>query len=233
MLPLRNKREYVVVSVGGSLIVPNEVDTTFLHNFRDLILSKVAEGDSFFIITGGGKTARRYQEAAREARGDLNREDLDWIGIHSTRLNAHLMRTLFSEHAQARIVKNPTRAIRKNAPIVIGAGWKPGWSTDYCAVLAAKHLGAKKLVNLSNIDYVYSADPRKDPNAQKIENIKWADFRAIIPDHWDPGLSSPFDPVATKEAESLGLEVAVINGTKLNEFNNYLDGKPFAGTTIS
>ena len=233
MLPLRNKREYVVVSVGGSLIVPNEVDTTFLHNFRDLILSKVAAGDSFFIITGGGKTARRYQEAAREARGDLNREDLDWIGIHSTRLNAHLMRTLFSEHAQARIVKNPTRAIRKNAPIVIGAGWKPGWSTDYCAVLAAKHLGAKKLVNLSNIDYVYSADPRKDPNARKIENIKWADFRAIIPDHWDPGLSSPFDPVAAKEAESLGLEVAVINGTKLDEFNNYLDGKPFAGTTIS
>ena len=234
MLPtLRNKREYVVVSVGGSLIVPNEVDTTFLHTFRDLILSKVAKGDSFFIITGGGKTARRYQEAAHEVRGDLHREDLDWIGIHSTRLNAHLMRTLFSEQAQARIVKNPTRAMRKNAPIVIGAGWKPGWSTDYCAVLAAKHLGAKKLVNLSNIDYVYTADPRKDPTAQKIENIKWNDFRAIIPDHWDPGLSSPFDPVAAKEAESLGLEVAVINGTKLDEFNNYLDGKPFAGTTIS
>jgi uridylate kinase len=234
MLPiLRSKREYVVVSVGGSLIVPNEVDTTFLHSFRDLILSKVAEGDSFFIITGGGKTARRYQEAAHVVRGDLNREDLDWIGIHSTRLNAHLMRTLFSEHAQARIIKNPTRRLTTRSQIVIGAGWKPGWSTDYCAVLAAKHLGAKKLVNLSNIDYVYTADPRKDPSAKKIEKIGWSDFRNIIPDHWDPGLSSPFDPVAAKEAESIGLEVAVINGGKLNEFNNYLDGKPFAGTVIS
>lgn len=228
-----SKREYVVVSVGGSLIVPGEIDTTFLHNFRALILSKVAEGDSFFIITGGGKTARRYQEAAHEVRGDLPRADLDWLGVHSTRLNAHLLRTLFEEQAQARIVKNPSRRLKARSSIVIGAGWKPGWSTDYCAVLAAKQLGAKKLINLSNIDYVYTADPKKDPNAQKIEKISWSDFRKIIPDHWDPGLSSPFDPVAAKEAESLGLEVAVINGGKLQEFNNYLDGKPFAGTIIS
>lgn len=233
MLSLHQKREYVVVSVGGSLIVPGEIDTTFLHSFRDLILAEVAGGKSFFIITGGGKTARRYQEAAHEVRGDLNREDLDWIGIHSTRLNAHLLRTLFAEHAQARIVKNPTRRIRAHAPIVIGAGWKPGWSTDYCAVLAAKHLGAKKLVNLSNIDHVYSADPRKDPNAKKLEKLGWEDFRKIIPDHWDPGLSSPFDPVAAKEAESLGLEVVIMNGQNLNQFSNYLDGKPFVGTTIS
>ncbi|MDR3548060.1 MAG: UMP kinase [Candidatus Pacebacteria bacterium] len=221
------------MSVGGSLIVPGEIDTTFLRAFHELILSEVAAGDSFFIITGGGRTARRYQEAAREARGDLDREDLDWLGIHSTRLNAHLLRTLFSEQAEARIVKNPTRRIRATAPVVIGAGWKPGWSTDYCAVLAAKQLGAKKLVNLSNIDYVYTADPKKDPTAQKIEKISWSEFRNIIPDHWDPGLSSPFDPVAAKEAESLGLEVAVINGHKLDQFKNYLDGKPFAGSIIS
>jgi uridylate kinase len=233
LLPIRPKHEYVVVSVGGSLIVPDEIDTNFLHQFRDLINQEVEKGKSFFIITGGGKTARRYQVAAREVRGDLQREDLDWIGIHSTRLNAHLLRTLFSEHAQARIIKNPTRRVSARAPIVIGAGWKPGWSTDYCAVLAAKHLGAKKLVNLSNIDYVYTKDPNKFPDAQKIEKTNWKDFRAIIPDHWDPGLSSPFDPVAAKEAESLGLEVAIINGKNFSEFKNYIDGKPFAGTTIS
>ncbi|MBA3789258.1 UMP kinase [Patescibacteria group bacterium] len=232
-LPFGTKREHVVVSVGGSLIVPDEIDTTFLNTFRSFILTEVEKGLSFFIITGGGKTARRYQDAANEVRGDLNREDLDWLGIHSTRLNAHLMRTLFQEHAQARIIKNPTRRVNSRAPIVIGAGWKPGWSTDYCAVLAAKHLGAKKLVNLSNIDYVYDKDPRKFPDAQKIEKIKWAEFRTIIPDHWDPGLSSPFDPVAAKEAEALGLEVALINGAKLDEFNNYLSAKPFIGTIIS
>jgi uridylate kinase len=55
----------------------------------------------------------------------------------------------------------------------------------------------------------------------------------MIPKEWDPGLSSPFDPVAAKEAEAIGLEVAIINGAKLEELSNYLDDKPFVGTIIS
>ncbi|MEO6536114.1 MAG: UMP kinase [Candidatus Paceibacterota bacterium] len=227
------KREYIVVSVGGSLIVPDGVDSEFLTSFRATILDHVTRGFSFYIVVGGGKTARNYQQAGEQVAGDLDKEDLDWLGIHSTRLNAHLLRTLFKDVAQDKIVKNPTRGLRGNDAVIIGAGWKPGWSTDYCAVLAAKKLGAKKLVNLSNIDYVYTADPRKDPTAQKIEKIGWADFRELIPKEWDPGLSSPFDPVAAKEAEHLHLEVAIINGKKLHEFDNYVDGKDFVGTIIS
>lgn len=229
------KREYIVVSVGGSLIVPEGIDIPFLQKLRTLVLEKTAQGSSFFIITGGGKLARNYQDAARDIRGTdaLDSEDADWLGIHSTRLNAHLLRTVFAEQAEARIVKNPTHRVRGKSSVVIGAGWKPGRSTDYSAVLAAKTLGAKRLVNLSNIDYVYTADPRIDPTATKIEKIGWADFRNIIPKEWDPGLSSPFDPVAAKEAEALGLEVAIINGSRLEEFKNYIDGKPFIGTVIS
>ncbi|MBU2220888.1 UMP kinase [Patescibacteria group bacterium] len=232
---VRTKREYIVVSVGGSLIVPQGIDTSFLKNLRSLVLEKTQEGSSFYIIAGGGRLARNYQEAATEIRGEdtLEREDMDWLGIHSTRLNAHLLRTIFIEEAQARIVKNPTHRLRGRESVVIGAGWKPGWSTDYCAVMAAKTLGAKKLVNLSNIDYVYTADPRKNPDATKIEKIDWDSFRKLIPSEWDPGLSAPFDPVAAREAEALGLEVAIINGEKLQEFKNYLNGEPFVGTVIS
>jgi len=227
------KREYVVVSVGGSLIVPDQIDTDFLARFRELILRKVKEGVSFYIVTGGGKLARRYQDAAKAARGDLSNEDADWIGIHSTRLNAHLFRTIFSELSRDRIVKDPTKALRGSDAVIIGSGWKPGNSTDYCAVMAAKKLGAKKLVNLSNIDYVYEKDPRTNPEAKRFEKMSWDDFRALIPKDWDPGLSSPFDPIAAKEAESMGLEVAIMNGAKLDEFEKYLDGQSFAGTTIS
>jgi uridylate kinase len=229
---IKSKREYVVVSVGGSLIVPDGIDTAFLKRFRELVLNQTRKGRSFFIITGGGKLARNYQEAAKEVRGDLEQHDADWLGIHSTRLNAHLMRTVFIEEAQARIVKNPTHKVRGKDSVIIGAGWKPGWSTDYCAVMAAKSLGAHKLVNLSNIDYVYTADPRKDPTATKSEEIGWPAFRKLIPDKWDPGLSSPFDPVAAKEAEALKLEVAIMNGAKLEEFERYLEGEAFAGTII-
>ena len=228
----RAKQEYIVLSVGGSLIVPGEIDVEFLTGFRSFILDKVRRGFSFFIITGGGHTARQYQEAGKHARGDLHPEDIDWLGIHATRMNAHLLRAVFLDDAQARIVKNPTRAIVPKKPIIIGAGWKPGWSTDYCAVMAAKKLGAKKLVNLSNIEYVYTADPKKDPTAQKIERIGWEDFRKLVPDHWDPGLSSPFDPIAAREAQHANLEVAVMHGKNLQALDDYISGKPFAGTVI-
>ena len=231
----KNKREYVVVSVGGSLLVPNGIDTSFITAFRELILKETRKGRSFYIVAGGGRLSRDYQDAARIIRGEaeLDREDMDWLGIHSTRLNAHLLRTVFIEEAQARIIKNPTHRIRGRESIVIGAGWKPGWSTDYCAVMAAKSLGATKVVNLSNIDYVYTDDPRTNPDAQRIERIGWSDFRKLIPDEWDPGLSSPFDPVASREAETLGIEVAVMNGANLGELEKYLSGAPFEGTVIS
>jgi uridylate kinase len=226
------ERERIIVSVGGSLIVPDGIDTDFLTRFKTLLLEKVQRGFTFSIITGGGKTCRRYQEAAA-AVTPLSPQDLDWIGIHSTRLNAQLLRNIFVGYAHAHVVKNPTIDIEADEPIIIAAGWQPGWSTDYCAVLVAKNLGARRLVNLSNIDYVYDKDPKKYSDARKLEKVSWSEFRGIIPDHWDPGLSSPFDPVAAKEAEALGLEVAIINGAKLEEFSNYLDGKPFVGTTIS
>ena len=100
-------------------------------------------------------------------------------------------------------------------------------------MLAAKGLGAKKLVNLSDIDYVYDKNPKEFPDAKKLERVDWKTFRTLIPDRWDPGLSSPFDPVAAQEAEALGLEVAVINGKSLGEFEKYLKGEPFVGTVIS
>lgn len=226
------ERERIVVSVGGSLIVPDGIDTDFLTRFKTLIIEKVQRGFSFTIIAGGGRTARRYQEAANDVT-PLSRQDLDWLGIHGTRLNGQLLRDIFVGYAHPQVIKNPTIDVDADEPIIIAAGWQPGWSTDYCAVLMAKNIGAKRLVNLSNIDYVYESDPRQNPDAKKIEHIDWASFRALIPKEWDPGLSSPFDPIAAKEAEALHLEVAIMSGARLEEFSNYLDDKPFVGTTIS
>jgi uridylate kinase len=229
---MSSTKERIVVSVGGSLIVPDGIDTDFLTRFKTLILEKVQRGFTFSIIAGGGKTARRYQDAAN-AVTPLSPQDLDWLGIHSTRLNGQLLRNIFAGYAHSQVIKNPTIDIDADEPVIIAAGWQPGCSTDYDAVLIAKNLGAKRLVNLSNTDYVYDSDPKKNPDAKKIEKISWADFRNLIPAEWNPGLSSPFDPIAAKEAETIGLEVAIINGSRLEEFSNYLDNKPFVGTVIS
>ena len=101
---MHSTKERVVVSVGGSLIVPDGIDTDFLIRFKALILDKVEKGFSFSIIAGGGKTARRYQEAAHIVT-PLSQADLDWIGIHATRLNAQLLRNIFVGHAHPHIIK--------------------------------------------------------------------------------------------------------------------------------
>ncbi len=225
-------REKIVVSVGGSLIVPEQIDTNFLSRFKASMLQKVQQGYTFTIIAGGGKTARRYMEAASIVT-PLSPQDLDWIGIHSTRLNAQLLRNIFAGYVHPQVIKNPMIDVDTDEPILIASGWQPGHSTDHVAVLMAKMQGAKRLINLSNIDHVYDKDPNKYKDAKKIEKIKWPEFRKLIPDRWDPGLSSPFDPVAAKEAQALSLEVAVLNGARLDDFSKYLDGEEFIGTVIS
>ena len=71
------------------------------------------------------------------------------------------------------------------------------------------------------------------PDAKKIENITWTDFRALIPTEWDPGLSTPFDPIAAKVADEKGIEVAIINGARPDALKNYLHNEEFIGTKIS
>lgn len=225
--------ETIVMSVGGSLIVPDHIDTQFLSTLKTFINTKTATGRRFIIIAGGGRTARRYQEAAATVTS-LTPDDLDWMGIHATRLNGHLLRTIFRDIAYRVMVTNPDDIldIPKEEKVIIAAGYRPGCSTDLRAIQIAQRVGAKKVINLSNIDYVYTADPRTNPDAKKIETISWPDFRALIPAEWDPGLSSPFDPIAAKEAEVKNIEVAIINGARPEALADYLDGKTFIGTLI-
>ena len=229
-----DKQETIVMSVGGSLIVPDQIDTDFLTTLKNLVDVETANGRRFIIIAGGGKTARRYQDAAAEVT-KLENEDLDWMGIHATRLNGHLLRTIFRDIAHKEVIKNPDDItnVTPDEKVAIASGYRPGCSTDLRAIQIADKIGAKKVINLSNIDYVYTADPNTNPDAKKIEEISWSDFREIIPKEWDPGLSSPFDPIAAKEAHEKNIEVAIINGNKTGALRSYLHGEEFVGTRIS
>jgi len=226
--------ETIVMSVGGSLIVPDQIDTNFLTNLRNVLITETAtHGRRFIIIAGGGKTARIYQDAAG-AVAELARDDVDWLGIHATHLNGHLLRTIFRDIAYHVMVKNPDEVldIPGDPAVIIAAGYRPGCSTDLRAVQIAERIGASKVINLSNTDYVYTDNPHTNPNATKLEDVSWADFRKIIPADWEPGMSAPFDPIAAQEAEAKGIEVAQINGLKLDALENYLHNRPFIGTRI-
>ena len=222
-----------ILSVGGSIIIPKTgFDISFLKKFRELILKQVGEGEKFILVIGGGATARSYQAAGREF-GGLSDTELDEIGIQTTVLNAHFVRHLFGDLAYGEVVVNPTKKVKTNKSVILAAGWKPGCSTDFDSVLLAKTYGAKELINLSNIDYVYDSDPKENPRAQKIEKIGWKGFRKIVGDKWAPGANVPFDPIAAKEAEKLGLTVKFVRGTDLGEVGEILNGKPHQGTVIA
>ena len=160
------KNKIVVISLGGSLIVPGEeIDWRFLKKFKNLILKFIKNKKRFILVAGGGFIARKYQKAISKI-GVLNNEDKDWIGIHATRLNAHLLRTIFRKFAHPRINKNPYERFDFREKILIGSGWRPGVSTDFDAVILAKEYDAGTVINLSNIDYVYNKDPKKFKDAK-------------------------------------------------------------------
>ena len=225
------KKETFIISLGGSLIIPDQIDSEFLKSFRNLILTQVEKGNRFVIITGGGKICRRYQEKGQEIK-DLTQDELDWIGIYSTRFNAEFVKTLFGDFAESHIILDPTLPVVFHKSIILGGGWKPGWSTDYDAVLLGKQLNAKKIINLSNIDYAYDKDPNKFPDAKKIEQISWNEYRSLIPEEWNPGLSTPFDPIASKMAEEGNITVYILNGKNIANLEKCLNGEEFLGTTI-
>jgi uridylate kinase len=231
-----NHREKIVISVGGSLIIPNGgIDTKFLSKFNKFIRTKLTENKNrqFFLIVGGGITTRQYQNAARDVIGNkLTRDDLDWLGIHATRLNAQMIRTIFRDVAHPYILKHYEIIRKVEEPVVVGSGWKPGWSTDFCAVMACQDYNVKTVINLSNVDQICDKDPGKFNDARPIDEISWKELRKLVGDKWTPGMHAPFDPIAAKKAQELGIKLVVINGNNFENLERYFNNEKFVGTII-
>jgi uridylate kinase len=99
-------------------------------------------------------------------------------------------------------------------------------------VVLAERFEAKRVINLSNIEKVYTADPRLDPEAKPLDSVSWEDFRKMVGEDWTPGKNLPFDPVATRRAAELGLQVITAGGKNLPNVEDILEGRPFHGTLI-
>ena len=228
----------VIISLGGSVIVPHlsdqgGINISFLKKFKKLILNELESGKKFIVVAGGGKTTRVYQKAAAKI-ANIKKEDIDWIGIHATRLNAHLLRTIFQKEAYPVILDNPQKKLKKEKGknLLIAAGWRPGWSTDYIAVLLAQRFGVKEIINASDLSFVYDKDPKKYQSAKPIKRISFNDYQKLIPQKWIPGMSSPFGPIATRLAKKLKLKVKIVKALDLKNFKNAIENKTFKGTII-
>lgn len=230
------KRKKFIISIGGGLIVPDGgIDIKFLSNLNKFIRKKLKENPNWqlFLVIGGGEIARHYRDAGKKVLGkDLTYDDLDWLGIHSTHLNAHLIRTIFRDIAFPRIIIDYDVIWKVDNQIVVAAGWKPGWSTDYDAVLLCEDYEIDTLINLSNIDRVYDKNPKKFKNAKPFSEISWKELRHLLGNKWIPGMHMPFDPIAAKKAEKLKLKVVILKGDNFLNLERYFSGKKFIGTIV-
>ena len=222
----------IILKLGGSIIYPEEIDIEFLKSFRSLILSHVRRHKRrFVIIVGGGKICRVYQDAA-ENIVKVTDEDKDWIGIHSSRTNGHLLRTIFREVAHPVMIDARGKMKSLSRPVTIASGWRPGNSTDYVALTLAADFRVPEAIVMGHPDYVYTKDPRKFSDAAPYTEMRWREYKKLVPAKWVPGASAPVDPVAARFAEKAGIQALVL-GADLKNLQNLLEGKEGKGTIIS
>lgn len=163
------KRQCTIIALGGSIVRPDDINVRFLKRFRKWLLPFLKKGFRFVIVIGGGTLSREYQRAASQIVKITN-EDLDWIGIHATRMNAHLLRTIFVRYAHPVILDNPEKPIKIRAAerLIFASGWRPGWSTDYTAARLAARFGLKEFIIAGKPAYVYDKDHAKFDGAKPI-----------------------------------------------------------------
>lgn len=228
-----------ILSVGGSIIVPEKPDTEFLSKFVNMCITwlKADKNNRLILVAGGGAPARVYQNAYKDVcektglSNDAN--SADWIGIMATRINAQLLKACFGDYCKNDVVYNPTLDdLKFDGQVLVASGWKPGFSTDTDAVYLGEKFDAKTIVNLSNIEKVYTDDPRKNPDAKPLDTISWEDFRKMVGDEWTPGKNCPFDPIASKKAQSLGMKVICAGGKNIDNICAILNDNDYIGTTI-
>ncbi|MEX0934999.1 MAG: UMP kinase [Candidatus Paceibacterota bacterium] len=230
-MTINANREKTVISLGGSLVIPNSINVEFLQEFKELISRHVERGREFLIVVGGGATARNYQRALRELDG-VDIDSLDWIGIEATRLNGALVARAFGDLTTPTVIEGEEDVTEGSTPVAVAAGWKPGQSTDAVALQAAVQIEAKEVIILSDIDRIYSADPKNDPDAKPLDEVSWKKLEELLPDSWNPGEHVPLDVEALRTGLKNDMHVIFMAGANLSTLAAYLERGEIEGTRI-
>ncbi len=224
----------VVVSVGGSVFLSGEDDAKYLQELSDLLV-RVGRSTPLVVTVGGGRTARAYIRLGR-ALG-LTDVELDELGIDVTRIHARLLAGRIGlptpSHPPAS-VREAVEAVRHASPVVLG-GTEPGHTTDAVAALIAVRLRAARVVNATDVDGVYDADPRTTPGARRWERSSWPAFLRIVGATTSdaPGQRFPFDRLGAEALARAGIPLAVVAGHDLGNLEAAIGGRPFVGTLVS
>ena len=220
----------VVLKLGG-FVFDSELSGSKLHGYVK-VLEAFSRRNRVVIVTGGGSIARRYIAAARE----LGASEFvsDQIGIHVSRLNARLLASGLGESAFPKIPESPDGMIEAmgSGLIVVMGGLQPGQSTNAVAALAAEAMGADLLVNATDVDGVYTADPRKDRNAKKLDEVTPEKLMVILSTKGiRAGEYDLMDPLAIRIIQRCRLPAVIVDGRSPSNVEKAMQGKRI-GTRI-
>ncbi|MEK6912916.1 MAG: UMP kinase [Nanoarchaeota archaeon] len=226
-------KKVIVLSLGGSLIIPDKVDVAFLKKFKKSILRNTKDY-KFIIVCGGGSIARKYISALEQEGINIHLQGL--IGIATTRTNARFMNYFFNMDSESGIpthVNNIKKILDKKDIVFCGAlTYKTGATTDAQAADIAAHFKSP-FINLTNVAGLYTKNPVKFKDAKFVPKISWSDFYKMAnKEKFHPGQHFVIDQTASKIIRDKKITTYVL-GQDLNQLENVLNGKKFKGTLIS
>lgn len=202
----------IVLSVGGSILAKELKPDKFVA-YAD-VLKELSKEHELIVVTGGGAFARDYIGVARST--GANEVECDYIGIDITRLNAKLLISALGDAAYPEPPKDykEAQSALSSGKIIVMGGVIPGQTTDAVAAILTEYLRADLLIIPTSVDGVYSADPRKDPNAVKYETMTAKELvSTVMTTEMKAGSKSPVDPLAAKIIERCNIETIVMEGS--------------------
>ena len=226
-------KKVIVLSLGGSLIIPDNINVDYLKKFKKTVL-KNTEKYKFIIVCGGGNIARKYISALSEV--GMNDLFQSFAGISATRMNARFMSYFFRQNQERGIphtMKELKRYIRKYDVVFCGAlEYKPDQTSDSTAAEIAKKFRTI-FINLTDVQGLYDKNPKEHKDAKFISKISWENFNKIIDKiKFKPGQHFVLDQTAAKMIMKSKTTTYIL-GKNMNQLENVLKGKKFKGTIIT
>ncbi len=231
--------EYVIISLGGSVVNPGKLDNNLIKNFGNILINLNKKHKiRFGVVVGGGKLFRNLLPEIKKYT--KNKTSLDWVGIYCTRVNAQCVASYFVEKTNkthetiGQDYKESAKLLDKYS-FVFQGGDIPGYTSDMDTIELAIAKNKAKVINISNVDGVYDKDPNKYKSAKKIPKMTHKELSALIlktSKTYKAGQNLVFDQKATKLAQKHNIELHFISAKNLQDIEKIIQCKAHKGTMV-
>ena len=223
----------MTVCFGGSILAPDVPDVNSIREAAQALRALKSRNHEVLVVVGGGGPSRRYIEVARKLKASS--ASCDVLGIEVTHLNARLLIAALGDLAEGEPIATVGVAmeamLRGKVPVM--GGFKPGQTTDAVAAMLAMTSRSELLAFFTDVDGVYTADPKLDPKAKKFEEMTAQQLMSLVgKQRIEPGMRAVIDPVGARLIEQARIQTLVLGKREIKRFQEILNGAEHSGTTI-